>query len=142
MDTDHIVRATVKALLSAAWSKIFRKPDIQLYFDILFKTNLFSPNQSRLKPDEFCISELVSVFLDICQSSEVEQNQLQEVFCKKDVLKNLAKFTGKQLWQSLFFNKIAGLTPTTLLKKRLWHKFFFLWILINYRAPPCECFWW
>ena len=125
MDTDHIVRATVKALLSAAWSKIFRKPDIQLYFDILFKTNLFSPNQSGLKPDEFCISELVSVFLDICQSSEVEQNQLQEVFCKKDVLKNLAKFTGKQLWQSLFFNKIAGLMPTTLLKKRLWHKFFF-----------------
>ena len=28
-----------------------------------------------------------------------------EVFCKKGVLRNFAKFTGKQLCQSLFFNK-------------------------------------
>ena len=28
-----------------------------------------------------------------------------EVFCKKGVLKNFAKFTGKQLCQSLFSNK-------------------------------------
>ena len=32
-----------------------------------------------------------------------------EVFCKKGVLRNFAKFTGKHLWQSLFFNKVAGL---------------------------------
>ena len=32
-----------------------------------------------------------------------------EVFCKKYVLKNLTKFTGKHLCQSLFFNKVAGL---------------------------------
>ena len=32
-----------------------------------------------------------------------------EVFCKKDVLKNLSKFTGKYLCQSLFFTKVAGL---------------------------------
>ena len=37
-----------------------------------------------------------------------------------DVLK-LAKFTGKYLCQSLFFNKVAGLRPSTLLKKRFWH---------------------
>ena len=30
-----------------------------------------------------------------------------EVFCKKCVLKNFAKFTGKQLYQNLFFNKVA-----------------------------------
>ena len=29
----------------------------------------------------------------------------------KGVLRNLAKFTGKHLWQSLFFNKVAGLRP-------------------------------
>ena len=40
-----------------------------------------------------------------------------EVFCKKDVLKNFAKFTGKHLRQSLFFNKVAGLRPATLLKR-------------------------
>ena len=31
-----------------------------------------------------------------------------EVFCKKSVLRNFAKFTGKHLCQSLFFNKVAG----------------------------------
>ena len=31
-----------------------------------------------------------------------------EVFCKKAVLRNFAKFTGKRLRQSLFFNKVAG----------------------------------
>ena len=30
-----------------------------------------------------------------------------EVFCKKGVLRNFAKFTGKHLCQSLFFNKVA-----------------------------------
>ena len=38
---------------------------------------------------------------------------------KKGVLKNFAKFTGKQLRQSLFFNKVAVVRPETLLKKKL-----------------------
>ena len=32
-----------------------------------------------------------------------------DVFCKKGVLRNIAKLTGKNLCQSLFFNKVAGL---------------------------------
>ena len=32
-----------------------------------------------------------------------------DVLFKKDVLENFAKFIGKQLCQSLFFNKVAGL---------------------------------
>ena len=36
---------------------------------------------------------------------------------KKSVLRNFAKFTGKHLCQSLFFNKIAGLRPATLREK-------------------------
>ena len=47
-----------------------------------------------------------------------------EVFCKKGVLRNFAKFTGKHMRQSHFFNKIAGLRAATLLKKRLWHRCF------------------
>ena len=47
-----------------------------------------------------------------------------EVFCKKSVLRNFTKFTGKHLCQSLFFNKIAGLSPAALLRKRLWHRCF------------------
>ena len=38
--------------------------------------------------------------------------------------RNFAKFTGKHLYQSLFFNKVRGLSPATLLKKRLWHRCF------------------
>ena len=47
-----------------------------------------------------------------------------EVFCKKGVLRNLAKFTGKHLCQRLFFNKVAGLRLATLLKNSLWHRCF------------------
>ena len=43
---------------------------------------------------------------------------------KKGVLKTFAKFTGKQLCQSLFFNKVAELSPASLLKKRRWHRCF------------------
>ena len=43
----------------------------------------------------------------------------QEVFCKEDVLRNFPKFTGKELFQLRFFNKVAGLRSATLLKKRL-----------------------
>ena len=38
------------------------------------------------------------------------------VFCEIGAFKNLAKFTGKHLWQSLFFNKVAG--------QRLWYTCF------------------
>ena len=40
------------------------------------------------------------------------------------VLRDFAKFTGKHLRQSFFFNKVAGLRPTTLLKKSLWRRCF------------------
>ena len=42
----------------------------------------------------------------------------------KGVLKYVAKRTGKHLCQSLFFNKVSGLRPATLLKKRHWHRCF------------------
>ena len=43
---------------------------------------------------------------------------------RKGVLWNFVKFTGKHLCQSLFFDKVVGLRPATLLKKRLWHRCF------------------
>ena len=50
------------------------------------------------------------------------QKQPPEVFYKKRCsYRNFAKFTGKHLCQSLFFNKLAGLRPANLLKKKLWH---------------------
>ena len=46
--------------------------------------------------------------LSNCQSA---RSSRPEVFCKKGVLRNFAKFTGKHLCQSLFLNKVAGLRP-------------------------------
>ena len=40
-------------------------------------------------------------------------------FVKKGVLKNISKFTRKQLCWSLFFNKVAGLQACNFAKKRL-----------------------
>ena len=58
------------------------------------------------------------------------QKQPSEVFCKKGVLRNFTRFTGKHLFQSLFFNNVAGPRSPTLLKKRPWHR---------YRTPPRDC---
>ena len=46
----------------------------------------------------------------------------QKCSVKQYVLRNFAKFRGKHLRQSLFFNKVAG--TATLLKKRLLHRCF------------------
>ena len=48
----------------------------------------------------------------------------QRCSMKKGVLKNFVNFTGKHMCQSLFFNKVAGLRPAALLKKRLRHRWF------------------
>ena len=45
------------------------------------------------------------------------RNSGTEVFCKLDAYKKFANFTGKHLCQSSFFNKVADLSPATLLKK-------------------------
>ena len=65
-----------------------------------------------------------------------------EVFCKK-VLWNIAKFTGQHLCQSVFSNIVAGLRTATLLKRRLWHR----WFPVNFVKFPrthffIEHLWW
>ena len=72
------------------------------------------------------------------------QKQPSEVFYKKGVLRNFTKFTGKHLFQCLFFNNVAGPTSPTLLKKRRWHRCVpvnFVKILRTffYRTPPRDC---
>ena len=77
----------------------------------------FKLSRSRLdlKKQEF--------FIISCQTFQM-QNSHRRCSIKKDVLRNFAKFTGEHLYQSLFFNKVAGLGPATLLKKRLFHRCF------------------
>ena len=45
------------------------------------------------------------------------RNSYRECSVKNVALRNFAKFTGKHLCQSLFFDKVAGLKPATLLKR-------------------------
>ena len=59
------------------------------------------------------------------------QRQPPEVFCKKGVLKNFTKFTGKHLCQSLFFNKVAEYRCFPV---KIFQNTFF------YRTPPGDCF--
>ena len=52
------------------------------------------------------------VFSRNANKTHTDQSMLRssrlEVFCKKGVFRNLTKFTGKLLCQSLFFNNVAG----------------------------------
>ena len=50
-----------------------------------------------------------------------------EAFYEKGVLRNFAKFTGKYLCKSLFFNKVAGLI--------LWHRCFRVSFAKSLRTP-------
>ena len=69
-----------------------------------------------------------------------------EVSYKKGVHKKLTKFTGKHLYQGLFFTKVADLRPATLSKKRLWHRCFpvnfakFLWTSFFTKHLQCYKF--
>ena len=80
-----------------------------------------------------------------------------EVFYKKVVLRNFAKFTRKHLRQRVFFNKVAGLRFASLSKKGLWHRCFLVnfakflrtpfvtehmwWLLLNTVNISDVCFW-
>ena len=65
------------------------------------------------------------------------------MFCKTGALRILTKFTGKNLHQSLFFNKVAGLKSAVLSKKRLWHRCFPVNFVKFVRTPfYIEHLWW
>ena len=73
------------------------------------------------------------------------QKQPPEMFYKKSVLRNFAKFTGKHVCQSIFFNKVSGLRPleTILLRKRLCHRCFVVNFAKFLRTPVLQkTFWW
>ena len=62
--------------------------------------------------------ELLLYRLDLIRHNQIivmnfnlgdDRSSRRNVFCKKGVLRNFAKFPGKHLCQSLFFNKVAGL---------------------------------
>ena len=63
--------------------------------------------------------------ISCCQTTRSSRS---EVFCKKGVLRYFARFTGKHLCQSLFFNKVAGLRLWIYSKKITFLFFDMRWI--------------
>ena len=59
-----------------------------------------------------------------CWQSHRFRSSHQRCSVRKGVLRNFANFTRKHFCQGLFFNKVAGLRPATLLKKRIRHRCF------------------
>ena len=80
--------------------------------------------QAMFLPIEFEV--MTKIFLgDIFLSFDKLWNNRsshQRCSTKKGVLRNFAKFTGKHLYQRLFFDSLFR--PATLLKKRFWHTYF------------------
>ena len=70
-----------------------------------------------------------------CFYIEKERNKETEAAARdvlsKSVFKNIAKIPRKQLYQNLFFNKVAGLRP----KKRFWHRCFPVNFAKSSRSP-------
>ena len=83
------------------------------------QTQLYCRQSMQVVPNESISSRvLCSLSMPLFRSSR------PGLFCRKGALRNFAKFTGKHLCQSLFFDKVEGLRPATLLKRRVWHRCF------------------
>ena len=85
------------------------------------------------------------IWTKISEISTVVRSSHQRCSVTKGVLRNFENFTGKNLCQCLFFNKDAGLSPATLLKKTLAQVFSCEFCKISkntfsYRKPPDDCF--
>ena len=69
------------------------------------------------------IHNLFLKFSIVLRENKYCKSSRPDVFCEKGVLRNYAKFTGKHVCQSLFFNKVAGGACNFLKKETLTHVF-------------------
>ena len=138
-----IIKATLECKMecfilrfSASWNNVFEQPftiKLQLKVSSNFVYILFLTFTSDFWRNSSSKSALRSWFRKLNQGCSI----------KKGVLRNFAKFTGKRLCQSLFFNKVAGQRPAILLKKRLWHRCFTVNFAKCLRTPfLTEHLWW
>ena len=69
-----------------------------------------------------------AVFQIVIEKDMFRSSRHRRCSVTKSVLRNFSKFTGKHLFQILFFKKVAGFRTATLLKNRLWQRCF----LVNF----------
>ena len=63
------------------------------------------------------LKKIVLITFNFFKSFALQRNSRPEVFCEKGVLRNFARFTGKLLCQSVFFNKVAGAAACNFIEK-------------------------
>ena len=80
--------------------------DLDFTSCIVFSNHL--PNKGNISSRHE--GEFEHVLWEHYSSTTLERSSHERCSVRKGVLRNLAKFTGKHLCQSLFFNKVAGLT--------------------------------
>ena len=85
--------------------------------NILF--SIFVSKTTFSEITNFCWKFLLVTLLILLWLHERLSKQLSQLLYKKSVFKIFAKFARRHLCQSLFFNKVAGLKPSTLLKNTL-----------------------
>ena len=113
------------ALFRHSGQKLYKKRPNHRCFPAKFVRFLRTPilknicEQLLLKSFSKTVSMSKSLYFITVYS---DRSSCSDVFCKKGVLRNFAKFTGKHVCQGLFFIKLqaSSLKPATLLKKRLW----------------------
>ena len=103
--------------------------DLLKVFSKLFLFAILCFKQWSVK--ENCVEKILHA---ICRSSHRRWS------VRKGVLRNFAKFTGKHLCQSLFFNKVEGLRAATLLKKNF-VKFLRTHFYIEHLWWKLLCYW-
>ena len=69
----------------------------------------------KIKPEK--------MFTEVLSLSKRDRTSRPEVFCKKGVVRNFSN-SQENTCARVFFNKVAGLKPANLLKKRLRHRYF------------------
>ena len=57
------------------------------------------------------LHQILDKLVDDSTTNSTTEAVVRRCSVKKGVLRNFAKFTGKHLFQGLFFNKVVGLSP-------------------------------
>ena len=89
----------------------------------LMKQNLMWSDKFKILTPKWQLLKILSNLKYYCQ---IIRSSRRELFYKKVVLKNFAKFTEKHLCWSRFYSKVADVRPATLLKNKLRHRYFHL----------------
>ena len=122
----------------------FRFSNLELVLVIAFAFYSSVIKGLKLKVRKFL--GLTPTFGEVAGRKLIEEGGfLLEVFCKKGVPKNFAKFSVKHLCRSLTFSKVAGCRHANVIKRGS-EEDVFLWILENFyenffnETPRRNCF--